>query len=127
MKKLLLGLTFISSLSSFASTAFVEGVYVNGNADCEVELTYDGNKVRVLTASTSITPFGVWPFLSESSANEQYQQNGGVVSFETGVGMRGFKAVSVDVAFDENKEVSSFAISDNAGSEAIVCEDMSLR
>ncbi len=65
--------------------------------------------------------------MSEASANQQFVQANGVVNFDTETGMGRFKAVYVNVVFDEDKKVAAFVISDNYGNEAIICEDMSLK
>lgn len=127
MKTIFATCALLTSLTAFSAGSFVEGTYENGKKECNLELSYDGNNVRVLTEVTKITPYGVWPFLPESMANEQYDLYDGEVRFDTGTGMTRARVVYVDVKFNENKEVQAFTLTENTSSDLVICENMTLK
>jgi len=135
MKKLLLGLALLGSISSFANAnMIVEGTYSNGKNGCELIVRTGDyfrtnvNRLIVEMDITNITPHGAI-LTQELDFSIEQIKNTGIIELDNAAGIGSY--VVARVTFNKNGTVNSFIAQKSsprgdAISEIISCKKMSL-
>lgn len=134
MKKFIMGLALLSSISTFASMNIVEGTYSNRIKGCELTVKTGDyfrtnvNRLIVEMDITKITPYGAILTQDLDFSIEQIE-NTGMVELDNAAGMGSY--VVARVSFNKSGTVNSFMAQKasprgDAISEIIKCENMSL-
>ncbi len=134
MKSFVIGLALLTSMTSFASSPFIEGDYGNGKDGCNLTVRtgdfYHTNVDRLIVEMdiTAITPWGAILTQTIDSSIKQNDEQG-YVQLDNAAGIGSF--IVIRVKFDKIGAVNSFraqkASPSGAGiSEIVSCENIEL-